>query len=135
MHGDRHSSVSQYQLTIKVLYTDLYIPHMQRTAGMNLTLVLDTKQLVYSGRSTVHAETPSSRICDKRFFHCGPYINEQNFLTRASRPQSCSICSPNSQLLPPPLIIQVEEHCSPYILRVRLNAEQPKSSIDIAVAL
>ena len=26
-----------------------------------------------SGRSTVHAETPSSRICDKRFFHCGPY--------------------------------------------------------------
>ena len=31
--------------------------------------------------------------------------------------------------------IQVEEHCSPYILRVRLNTEQPKSSIDTAVAL
>ena len=30
--------------------------------------------VLYSGRSTVHAETPSSRICDKRFFHCGPYI-------------------------------------------------------------
>ena len=29
--------------------------------------------VLYSGRSTVHAETPSSRICDKRFFHCGPY--------------------------------------------------------------
>ena len=28
--------------------------------------------------------------------------------------------------------IQVEEHCSPYISRVRLNTEQPKSSIDIA---
>ena len=31
--------------------------------------------------------------------------------------------------------IQVEEHCSPYILRVRLNTEQRKSSIDIAVVL
>ena len=30
--------------------------------------------VLYSGRSTVHAETPSSRICDKRFFHCGPYV-------------------------------------------------------------
>ena len=28
---------------------------------------------LYSGQSTVHAETPSSQICDKRFFHCGPY--------------------------------------------------------------
>ena len=28
--------------------------------------------VLYSSRSTVHAETPSSRICDKRFFHCGP---------------------------------------------------------------
>ena len=32
-------------------------------------------------------------------------------------------------------IARVEEHCSPYILRVRLNTEQPKSSIDIAVVL
>ena len=36
--------------------------------------------VLYSGRSTVHAETPSSRICDKRFFHCGPYLNLSSFI-------------------------------------------------------
>ena len=34
--------------------------------------------VLYSGRSTVHAETPSSRICDKRFFPCGPYREDYN---------------------------------------------------------
>ena len=52
--------------------------------------------VLYSGRSTVHAETPSSRICDKRFFHCGPY-----YFT-ALAPLYCCMTDSIAPVPPPP---------------------------------
>ena len=65
---------------------------LSRLRPLNLSSFTNTKEfasfylcVLYSGRSTVHAETPFSRICDKWFFHCGPYLKgdtESSFKVR-----------------------------------------------------
>ena len=45
--------------------------------------------VLYSGRSTVHAETPSSRICDKRFFSLRTLSKHALWRFRVDRRRHC----------------------------------------------